>query len=92
MGNKFNTVHLAGNGRFVINDSIVVYDLETTDEGVSYICDYDETNLTEEEVTEIVSDFLEKTITGIVNDFGGDKNTLLPKEGEPKPEQFNGKL
>ncbi len=61
-------VHVAGQGRFIVNDSIVVYDIDAGEEGMNYSVYWDEEKCTETEAMEIAEAFMKKTLIGIMNE------------------------
>lgn len=54
------------NDRFLINDSIVLYDLDFDDEGVVFKIDYDEKMISEAEATEISQKFVQDALENAV--------------------------
>lgn len=56
----------AGNGRYIINNSIVIYDLNALDEGIEYSIEYNEKEITLETASEIADEFIKETIYGIL--------------------------
>lgn len=65
---EIKSVQVAGKGRFIINDNIIVYDIDTGPEGMYYSVDWDETRYTEEEAMELAEMFIHKTVNGIMNE------------------------
>ena len=65
---EIKSVQVAGKGRFIINDNIIVYDIDTDPEGMYYSVDWDETRYTEEEAMELAEMFIHKTVNGIMNE------------------------
>jgi hypothetical protein len=69
---SLDNVQIAGNGRFIVNDNIVVYDIEMTETGIVYSVDWDDKKCTEEEAMKIAESFLYKTIEGIMRSYDED--------------------
>lgn len=69
---NLDNVQIAGNGRFVINDNIVVYDIEMNETGMTYSVDWDDEKCTEEEAMKLAETFLHQSIAGILNNQGED--------------------
>jgi hypothetical protein len=67
---NLDNVQIAGNGRFIINDNIVVYDIEMQETGMVYSVDWDDKQCTEEEAMALAEAFLHRTIAGILNNQG----------------------
>jgi hypothetical protein len=67
---NLDNVQVAGNGRFIINDNIVVYDIEMAESGIVYSVDWDDKKCNEEEAMKLAEAFLYKTIAGIMNNQG----------------------
>jgi hypothetical protein len=67
---NLDNVQVAGNGRFIINDNIVVYDIETIETGIVYSVDWDDKRCNEEEAMHLAEAFIQKTIAGIMNNQG----------------------
>lgn len=67
---NLDNVQIAGNGRFIINDNIVVYDIEMNDTGMTYSVDWDDKKCTEADAMALAEAFLHKTIAGILNNQG----------------------
>ena len=65
---EIKSVQVAGKGRFIINDNIIVYDIDTGPEGMYYSVDWDETSYTEEEAMQLAEMFIHKTVNGIKNE------------------------
>jgi hypothetical protein len=65
---ELKSVQVAGKGRFIVNDNIVVYDIDAGEEGLSYSVDWDETSCTEAEAMQLAEAFLHKTVNGIMNE------------------------
>lgn len=49
-------------GRFIINDSLIVYDLDADEDGIKYKINYDETAITGGEADEIAAEFIETAL------------------------------
>lgn len=64
---NLDNVQMAGNGRFVINGNIVVYDIEMGETGMYYSVDWDDKKCSEEEAMQLAEMFLHRTVAGIVN-------------------------
>lgn len=58
-------VQVAGKGRFIVNDNIVVYDIEAKEDGFHYSVDWDETQCSDEDAMRLAAEFMQKTIDGI---------------------------
>ena len=48
--------------KFIINDSLVVFDLDVDEKGIKYKVNYDENVITEGEANEIAVDFVEQAL------------------------------
>ncbi len=78
---KLDNVQIAGNGRFIINDNIVVYDIDMGPEGMYYSVDWDDKKCTEEEAMALAESFLHKTVAGVLNnqdDASADGDVYTP--------------
>jgi hypothetical protein len=64
---ELHNVQIAGNGRFIINDNIVVYDIDMGEEGMYYSVDWDDKKCNEAEAMALAESFLHKTIAGVLN-------------------------
>lgn len=64
--NNLKNIQIAGDGKFIINDSIIVYDIELTDTGIAYSIDYDDKLYTKDYANAISEEFIQATIKGIL--------------------------
>ena len=80
---NLDNVQIAGNGRFIINDNIVVYDIEMQETGMVYSVDWDDKKCTEEDAMKLAEAFLHQTIAGILNNQGEDSQEMGDKYVPP---------
>lgn len=64
---ELHNVQIAGNGRFIINDNIVVYDIDMGPDGMYYSVDWDDNKCTEDDAMKLAESFMHKTIAGVLN-------------------------
>lgn len=55
-----------GEGKFKLNDAVVIHNLDFDDEGVTFTIDYDENLLTESEAMEIAEEFINEAINSAI--------------------------
>jgi len=61
------TVQKLAEGRYILNDGVVVSNFEFTDKGVAYKIDYDENVVTRDEATDLADEFIERAIRNSEN-------------------------
>jgi len=60
-----DSVQITGNGGFIINDAIFIYNLDYSENGIQYSLKYDE-NITPEQAKQISDAFIEVSLQNIL--------------------------
>lgn len=71
---KMKDVKNGGEGKFVVNGNITVFDIEPTDTGLVYSVDWDDETSNENDAIAIAEDFIRKTLAGILNNKDEESN------------------
>jgi hypothetical protein len=63
---QLKNVNLAGEGKFIVNQHVIVYDIDMNSDGVVYSFDWDQKYINEKEASEIAARFIKDSIVGII--------------------------
>jgi hypothetical protein len=76
-----NNLKIEGDGRFIVNDDIVVFDVNPGKNGIEFSVDWNDENVTEEEAMSAAEDFIKKTLAGVLNnkDEEVNKDVYIPQ-------------
>jgi len=67
METKIEKVEIEPGKKFIVNESVIIYNLDVGDDGITYSINWDEDLIDEKQAFKLADQFMQDTINGIKN-------------------------